>query len=393
MTDAQDRLQLIAGILFVFRVLIFITLFFLPLHLKNIGFSGWEIGILMAVDSLTSLLTTLPIGISNDLIASRRLVVGSFLALACTYFMLAEATGFFVLMALFILLGSCNSLAQISLKSLIYKTAETARKGGRFSIMGFAEHAGIALGALVGGLLLLKLNYSMIFRITGGLFLLIVPLVLALPKTMTHIFDPATYKKELFKREVIIFTLITFLYTYHWGAEKTVYALFLRDALCFTQTEIGVLIGVTVMVLALACLLCGRLLDMNLTSLSRLIVIGLCLSAAGNMLLALATGTVQAYVFRTVHEIGDASFMMFSYVMTSNLFSRSRVGGGSGFVSQIAVLGTFAGALTSGMLLQYAGPRLPMIVAGALSLAALYCFKKLRLATGAVLEHTPEQSS
>lgn len=390
MTDGQDRLYLTAGILFVFRTLIFITLFFFPLHLKNIGFSGWEIGILMGVDSLMSLLTTLPLGVTNDLIASRRLIVLAFVLLAGAYFMLAGATGFFVFMALFILLGSCNSLAQISIKSLIYKTTETDRKGGRFSVMGFAENSGIALGSFIGGLLLLMLSYNMIFTITGVLFLVIAPVVVFLPKTMTHIFDPATYKKELFKREVIIFTLITFLYTYHWGAEKTVYALLLRDALSFTQTEIGVLIGVTVMVLAVSCLLCGRLLDMKLTSMSRLMVIGLCMSAAGNILFALAGGKTEAYVFRTVHEIGDAAFMMFSYVMTSNLFSRARVGGGSGFVSQVAVLGTFAGALTSGIILEQFGPRLPMILAGALSLAALYFFKKLRLATPFALEHTTE---
>lgn len=385
-TAGRDRLYFTSAILFVFRVLIFTTLFFFPLHLKNIGFSGWEIGLLMGVDSLTSLLTTLPLGVSNDLVASRRLTLLSFVLLAAVYIMLSGARLFPVLMILFVLLGTCNSLAQLSMKSLIYKTADEDCKGHRFSVMGFAEHSGIAVGALAGGLLLMRLSYDKLFLTTGILFLLITPLVAGLPKTMTHIFDPALYRKELFKRDVIVFALITFLYTYHWGAEKTVYTLFLRDCLGFSQSEIGVLICVTVMLLALGCLVFGRLLDRRVTTLSRLIVAGLCLSAAGTMLLALAASRQQAYVFRALHEIGDGSFMVFSYVMTSNLFSRARVGGGSGFLGQVAVLGTFAGALTSGALLQHFGPRIPMIVSGVMSFGALYCFRKLRLATDLTAE-------
>lgn len=377
--DGQDRLYLISSVLFVFRTLLFITYFFFPIHLKNIGFTGWEIGVLMGVDSLMSLLTTLPLGISNDLVASRKLIAGSFIVLAGAYFMLPSATLFFVLIGVFILLGTCNTLAQISMKSLIYKTAETNCKGRRFSIMGFAEHAGIACGAFIGGLLLISFSYNMIFRITGVFFLLITPLIVLLPKTLTHIFEPATYRKELFKRDVIIFSIITFFYAYHWGAEKTVYALFLKESLGFSQTGIGVIIGVTVIILACAVLVYGKLLDKNITSMKKLMVSGLWLSAGGHILLALSQTAAQAYFFRTIHEIGDASFMLFSYVMTSNLFSRSRVGGGSGFIGQVAVMGTFAGALASGIMLQHFGPRVPMIVAGMLSLADLYCVRALKL--------------
>jgi len=53
------------------------------------------------------------------------------------------------------------------------------------------------------------------------------------------------------------------------------------------------------------------------------------------------------------------------------------VGGGSGFIAQVAVLGTFAGALASGAIMQWLGPRAAMIVAGALSLLDLFFVKML----------------
>jgi MFS family permease len=345
------------------------------------GFAGWQIGLLMGVDSLMTLLTTLPMGVSNDMVPSRQLVTCSFAALAITYFSLSFSSSFFMLLLLIMFYGTWYNLGQISIRALFYKTARPVGKGRRFSTMAFAEHMGIAAGALLGGVLLGWLSFPAVFRISGVLFLLIAPLGLLLPGTLAHIFEPAVYKKELFRRDVIIFSLVTFLYTYHWGAEKTVYTLFLKESLGFSQAGIGIFIGLTVILLATACLLYGRLLDRGTASLRRLITLGLMLSSVGHILLAFSQTRLQAYLFRSIHELGDASFMVFSYVMTSNLFSRARVGGGSGLIAQVAVLGTFAGALASGVIMQGFGPRAAMIVAGVLSLADLVFVNLLGPAT------------
>jgi MFS family permease len=161
-----------------------------------------------------------------------------------------------------------------------------------------------------------------------------------------------------------------------------VYVLFLKESLGFSQAGIGVFIGLTVIALALSCLIYGRLLDRGTASLRRLIIAGLGLSAGGHILLALSQTQAQAWIFRIIHELGDASFMVFAYVMTSNMFSRARVGGGSGFIAQVAVLGTFVGALASGAIMQGLGPRAAMIVAGVLSLADLFLVNRLDFAPG-----------
>jgi MFS family permease len=121
------------------------------------------------------------------------------------------------------------------------------------------------------------------------------------------------------------------------------------------------------------------MLDMEIASLKKLIVTGLWLSSVGHIFLALSETQFQAYLFRMIHELGDASFMLFSYVMTSNLFRKSRIGGGSGFISQVAVAGTFTGSMASGIIFQHFGTRIPMIAAGAFSLLALYFVKDIKL--------------
>lgn len=383
-TDPSEkgRLLLTAYLFFLVRLIIFTTLFFFPVYLKDLGFSGWQIGLLMGIDSLMTLLTTLPMGVSNDMFPSRLLVASSFGALGFTYFALSFSTSFGVLLLLIMCYGTWFNLGQISIRSLFFKTARSQGKGRRFSSVAFAEHMGIAAGALLGGLLLGWLSFPAVLRVCGVLFFLIVPLGLLLPGTLAQIFEPAVYRKEIFRRDVVMFSVVTFLYTYHWGAEKTVYVLFLKESLGFSQAGIGVFIGLTVIALALSCLIYGRLLDRGMASLRRLIIAGLGLSAGGHILLALSQTQAQAWLFRTIHELGDASFMVFSYVMISNLFSRARVGGGSGFIAQVAVLGTFAGALASGTIMQGLGPRTAMIVAGVLSLADLFLVNRLEFEPG-----------
>jgi len=378
--QTQDRLLLASIILCALRALICVTLFFLPIYFRHdLGLSGTQIGLLMSLDSLTSLLTTLPVGISNDLVTSRRLAVAAFLSLALVYAALPLSAHFAWLMLVFVAFGLCVGLAQSSLKAMVYKTSGAGGRGQRFSLVAFFEHSGIALGSFVGGLLLASFSFSLLFRVTGLLFVCLAPVALFLPRTATSVFAPASYRKEIFRKDVIFFAMVTFLYTYHWGAEKTCYTLFLKESLGFSQAGIGTLIGVTVIILATASLLYGRMLDVRIASLAKLFVAGLWLSALGNILLALSTTKQQAWLFRSMHEIGDASFVVFSYVMTAALFSKARIGGGAGFVSQLGVAGTLTGSITSGILLEHFGPRLPMIVAGLLTLCALFCLPALRL--------------
>jgi MFS family permease len=366
-------------LLFALRALICFSFFYIPIFLKESGFSGWEIGFLMGVDSLTALACTLPMGLSNDLITPRKLIFISFLVLALAFYLISISATFGMYVFVFVVMGIGCGLAQISIKAVIFKTTGRKNRAGRLSVLSFAEHGGIALGPLAGGILLLTFDFSNLFVITAVLFLAISPLVLLLPKTRTRLFTPAEYKKDLMRREVIFFSIVTFLYAYHWGAEKTVYTIFLKDSLGFDSLQIGIFIGVTVGLLALSSLFYGKLLDLKVASMKKLFFAGLLLSAGGHLLLALSRNGAQAYCFRIIHELGDSSFMIFSYVMTAALFKRSRVGGGSGVITQVAVVAATLGALTSGALLEHFGPRAPMIVASLVAVPCIYFVRGLGL--------------
>ncbi|MFH2002004.1 MAG: MFS transporter [Planctomycetota bacterium] len=368
----MNRAFLSFFMLFAFRAMICISMIFVPIHLRNLEFTGWQIGMLMGMESITALISTVPMGVSNDLFSSRGLILCSFAFLAPAFFLISVAESFSVLVVVFVVMGICFGLLQISLRALIFKTTGDDNREKRMAVMTFSEHAGLALGSVLGGVLLLSLSLHHVFQINGLLFLLIIPLVFFLPKTRTTVFEPAAYRKEFFRRDVIFFATAAFLFSYHWGAEKTVYVLFLKESLEFSSLGVGIFVGVTVGMLALSSLFYGRLLALRRDSLKRLIQVGIVLSAVGHLMLALSTSKGEAYLFRIIHELGDSAFMVYFFVMTSKLFKQSRVGGGSGFIAQVTVVATFGGALISGALLESYGPRVPMIVASVLSLATLF---------------------
>lgn len=355
-----------------FKGMICISMVFVPIYLRELEFTGWQIGVLMGMESITAILSTMPMGISNDLVSSRKLILGAFAVLAPAFYLLSICRSFAMLIVIFVVLGICFGLLHISLRALIYKTTEDENRSKRMSVMNFSEHAGLALGSATGGVLLLALDFSYVFQITGALFLIMTPIVLLLPDTKTAVFEHAAYRKEFFRRDVIFFALASMLFSFHWGTEKTVYVLFLKESLLFSALEVGIFVGVAVGILAIASLFYGRLLALRRASLKRLIIIGILLSVIGHIMLALSTSKTEAYIYRIIHELGDSAFMLYFFVMTSKLFKRSRVGGGSGFILQVTVVSTFAGALVSGMLLEMYGPRVPMIVAALLSLATLF---------------------
>jgi len=170
----------------------------------------------------------------------------------------------------------------------------------------------------------------------------------------------------------MLFATIAFLFAYHWGTESTTYSIFLKTELLFSEFQIGLFIGVTVWMLALSAIFFGKVLDSGKYSMKKIILIGLIASALGHILLAFSQNGVQAFIFRSIHEIGDAAYMVFFYVTISRLFKQSKIGGGAGFITQIVLIAFFIGALISGFLMQYYGPRIPMVIAGVLSLAAIF---------------------
>jgi len=359
-------------IYFIFKFITSMAHIYIPLYLLKEGLLGSQIGFLMGLVSLTGLIITLPIGVSNDLLNPKKLMMLSFAILGLVFFSLGLSAIFYVLIIVFVFFGVGANLADSSIRAHVFKTLGNSHRGKWFSGLAFYEHAGAATGIAIGGILLISINFEWLFMVAGAGFLASIPIMARLESVRTTVFDAVKYKKELLRKEVMLFATIAFLFAYHWGTESTTYSIFLKTELLFSEFQIGLFIGVTVWMLALSAIFFGKVLDSGKYSMKKIILIGLIASALGHILLAFSQNGVQAFIFRSIHEIGDAAYMVFFYVTISRLFKQSKIGGGAGFITQIVLIAFFIGALISGFLMQYYGPRIPMVIAGVLSLAAIF---------------------
>ncbi|MDP2908471.1 MAG: MFS transporter [Nanoarchaeota archaeon] len=369
------------AILFLNTVFGALTGFFLPVYLKSINITGWQVGVLLAVSPLVTFLASFPIGMINDKINSKILVMISMVLTASYYFGLAFVKGFWVLALFSVVYGVSVNLFQISLNSLVMKRVSHAGKGRVLGTYVLFNGLGCSIGLFSGGSLLKALDFQIVFIITGISFLALSLYSLLLPLTETVAVKAREYVNDIKSRKVLWLAVIYFLLAFHWGPEKTSVSLFLKEDVGLNVAQIGASMGVALIFLGLGGYLFGKLYDKGL-NLKKIVAFGLLMSAAGNIGWYFTINPLMVILFRIVHEIGDGAFAVFVFLAITDIFHKSRVGGNSAFISTIGVLGYVTGTVLSGGLGQVFGNAFPILVSGLLSLAGLLAVPKLDFSAG-----------
>lgn len=129
----------------------------LSLSLLSRGAGLGELGLMLGVYSLVVALLELPSGMLSDLLGRKRIYLLSLILSALGYLCLIPARGFLALLGGLILIGTARAFSSGSVESL-FISQELAREGGGqldrlLRIMGLGETLGLALGALLGGML------------------------------------------------------------------------------------------------------------------------------------------------------------------------------------------------------------------------------------------------
>lgn len=323
--------------------------FFLAIHFVNIGLSGMQIGILFGISTITALITILPSGIGSDKLKSKNLVTIAIILMALQYLGMVYSTTFIPLMLLFFLGRIGKNLYKASIESLFYKTTEHDTAPEQIGIFHSLNYLGIGLITILAGYLL-AMNYTfeniflfiaIIYAVTGILTFHL------LPENETTKFTLLHYKNDLFKSNVLIFLLIIMLFYLHVGAEITSYSLFLKDNLHLSKLQIGLYMGLAIIIMSPAV----KIIATKFTRFKaqNLFLWGLFLSGMGHILMTMENPLIS-FGFRGLHEIGDAlTFFFLAYGITK-IFESGRMGGNNGIVLLVSSIGTTIGTLTFGPL-------------------------------------------
>ncbi|MBN2330887.1 MAG: MFS transporter [Candidatus Aenigmarchaeota archaeon] len=364
------------GLNFFKQLLISFTFFFLPLYLFDLGFDGLQIGILMSIFNIVNLFSSFPIGIINDKLSIKYVIIFGMLLESLFFAGLYLYTDFLLIIPFFIAGGLGGNMIDTSIRSLTFKALGPGGRGRKLGIYQLASTGGFGIGIVLGGFMLASLDFSGVMLITSAAFLLLALVSYIITESRIGRFPLREYRSIILRRSTAIFLLPLFLFGIHWGAEHTSYSLFLREGLGLDLGGIGIYMGIPVMVLAVVSMIAGSRIDKTGNN-KVFFFAGLVISGIGHIMMAYPVVPVS-FMFRVLHEIGDAMAAVGYNVSFSKIFKVERVAGETSIAYTVMIMGAVFGSLVFGPLGFAYGFSYPLIISGALSLlsfAILFSFR------------------
>ncbi len=357
-------------LLFLFSLLWSFIFVIIPVYLSTIGLNGYEIGILLAVYAITSVFVSFPTGVVNDRWTIRLTLALGIVMVSAFLLGLGFFESFLLSIPLFLIGGLGSNLEEVSIRTLVYKTKTKNEEGTKFGIYNLVRHTGASIGLFAGGILIYFLDFSLSIKIIGILYLLLIPFVSFRPVTKYRV-KLAEYKRDILNRKIISLGLVMFLFSLHWGAEGTSFGLFLRHNLGLDMFQLGVYTSVTLLFLGVTAYIFGRRIDRGKSNMKNVFVGGMLVSGIFHILHTIPIPWIS-FLLRIPHEVGDGMTMIAVYFWISKLFGVKRVGGNSGFMFTLMLLGNVIGSLVFGPMGYLLGYHIPLIVSGMTNIACAF---------------------
>jgi len=344
--------------------------FFWAIFYNSIGFTGGQIGIILASSTVVGLLTLIPSGFFNDRIRSKNLVSIALLMIATQYIGISQNHEFPVVLMFALIGGFGYNLYLTSADSIFYKTiGQTKERAKSIGIYQGINYLSLGLGMMASGYVLsTNIPFENLIFYFGLGFLVLAVVSRILPSTITTKFNLLNYKKDLFNSRILIFLIVIFMFAIHFGAEQTSYGLFLEKYLGLTGLQIGLYMGTAVFLMGIWSVIFARLLKK--IQARSLLYTGLIASSLGHLLMV-NSDPVYSFIFRVFHEAGDAAMFVFFAYGISTMFDTKRIGGNNSIFLLFITLGGTLGALIFGPMGEKYGYDVPFTVTGYVLFTAL----------------------
>jgi len=344
------------------------TIYFLiPLYFLQIGFKGWQIGVVTSLFAFAPLLFSFPTGWINDRLSIRGVIHGSLLLLAILFLLMAATRSFILMAVIFLLFGVASNALDMSANSLYYKDETDMDLNEKYGLLNFWLSIGSATGVLLGGVLIYYTSFHTLFMAYAAFIIVVLAVVFNLPKGKFTFIPISKYRLSLLNKKTILFSLLIFVLTLHWGVESTVYGPFLKEVFHLNTLQLALYISIPLFILSSASF-CVVFLRYNAKINERLFLSSMFLSGLGHVLMV-QSNVYLSFLFRIVHELGDGFLAALVFVFISRLFEKENIGGSSGMLTAVMTLGHMVGALVFSVIGYTYGLQYPFIISGLLLIA------------------------
>lgn len=358
----------------------------LPFYAEEVGASPTQLGMLMAVYSLTQLIFAPMWGRISDRIGRKPVIMIGILGLAISFFLTGISTELWMLFVARIVGGILSSANMPTAMAYVADITSAEDRGKGMGIIGAATGLGFVFGPAIGGIFS-KVDLSTPFFVAGSLSLLTFFLVWFLLKeslTAEKRNQPHVEKKSVWSEftgaQSFLFFLQLFISLSLAGLETT-FAYFAAVKANTDTVELGIMF----MIMGLASAIVQGGLIGRLTKKfgeGAVIAGGIIVSALGFFLILFTFNFLTATIFITIFGIGNGVIRpTVSALLTKS--SDSGHGSKTGLISSFDSLGRIIGPVVGGLLYE-TSINLPYITGIILSFVALalYFFYKAQAERG-----------
>ena len=232
----------------------------LPIYLSRLGSREGEIGVLIGVLSISSVVLRPSVGKLLSRVPERRFMIAGSLLCAVTSVGYLVASPFWPFLTVRLLQGIGFGFFFAASNTLIANISPEARRAQSVSYFYLSLNIPFALAPALGMFLINRFSFTLLFWASTGLYVLSVILLAGLRKKhVSPLMDPLSRRGSFIRRETLPPCIIAFFVSIIWGTVTTFFPLF---ALGHGVTNPGFVFSVLAIMLILTRMLGSRVLDL-----------------------------------------------------------------------------------------------------------------------------------
>ncbi|MBW2646357.1 MAG: MFS transporter [Deltaproteobacteria bacterium] len=371
-------------ILFIFANFLYFFTFwmviaYLPLLFHTYGFTDTQIGFVIGLNSLSSIILVFPLGVFSDRFSPKKIVIFGAICYSAYFLLLAVVKDFYFICAVVFLGGLGAASISIILISLYLKLIGENDRGKKVSVMHLGCYLGFGAGPLAGGYLYEIVGPITMFNCAFALSIVLLFVTLFLRDYPPVVFSFKGYRKDLKDPKALFLIAAVFILGTHFGVEQSSFSLLMKDNIGLRNTEIGIIFFALGLWMAVLVPFAGKVLDRRPKAFL-FFALGLFVSSVFQILTAYTTTFTSLLIIRLIHTFGDMLAILEMDVLTSLVFPAKRLGGNSGILFCVRTSAIFLFAYLSGYLNDIGGYGVSFIVNGIMvllfSLWALLLIRK-----------------
>ncbi len=348
---------------FLYFFTFWMVLAYLPLVFKAYDFTDQQIGFVIGLNSLSSILLVLPLGMFSDYFSPKRTLTLGAICFSGYFLLLVILQDFYSVCAAIILGGVGAAAIRVILMSLYLKLIDSRGRGKKVAFLHLGGYLGFGSGPLLGGYVYDTFGATLMMKWAFVLSVMIVLLTLLLEDAPPVVFSFKDYKRDIKEPDVVFLMALVFILGTHFGAEQSSISLLMKDTIGLDKKEIGFVFFALGVWMAILVPFAGILMDKK-QKVFLLLLVGLIISSCFQFMTPFAGTLYGLLIIRMIHTMGDTLAILESDVLTAHFFPAARLGGNSGLIFCVRTSAIFVFAAFSGWLNQAWGYKMPFFVNG-----------------------------